>query len=190
MRRICFSEKCKKFFYEETILVEADNFFTKKIRFRCRGVRSSSESLLESQRGEAPSCGVKGVDFSGFWRLILSSLALKTSWFDDLLGLISVSHGGFIYLMSASRVVYGCACVVPPAFLSVSLHYWASGCSNLTALASSPGNWRRFFLSRGGLRLFGLRALFDTRGGCYSNPFSCIVLGGGDGCTAVSGFYS
>ncbi|KAF2616017.1 hypothetical protein F2Q70_00010761 [Brassica cretica] len=51
------------------------------------------------------------------------------------------------------------------------------------------GNWRRFFLSRGGLRLFGLRALFDTRGGCYSNPFSCIVLGGGDGCTAVSRFY-
>ncbi|KAF3546546.1 hypothetical protein DY000_02005744 [Brassica cretica] len=138
MRRICFSEKCKNFFYEETILVEADNFFTKKIRFPCRGVRSSSESLLESQWGEAPSCGVKGVDFSGFWRLILSALALKTSWFDDLPGLISVSHGGFIYLMSASR---------------------------------------------------GLRALFDTRGGCYSNPFSCIVLGGGDGCTAVSGFY-
>lgn len=32
MRRICFSEKCKNFFYEETILVEADNFFTKKVK--------------------------------------------------------------------------------------------------------------------------------------------------------------
>lgn len=31
---------------------------------------SSDESFLEWQRGKAPSCGVKGVVFLGFWRLI------------------------------------------------------------------------------------------------------------------------
>lgn len=38
---------------------------------------------------------------------------LKASWFDDLLGLISVSHGEFVYLVGASGGWVGC-CVVAP----------------------------------------------------------------------------